>query len=55
MVWIEALIPFEKGEVLSTIHQVGMVERTVSPEKIITCHLYHYFYVSVMMHRLINF
>ncbi|KAF4358286.1 hypothetical protein F8388_014556 [Cannabis sativa] len=29
MVWIEALIPFEKGELLSTVHQVGMVERTV--------------------------
>ncbi|KAF3447295.1 hypothetical protein FNV43_RR12478 [Rhamnella rubrinervis] len=28
MVWVEALIPFEKGELLSTIHQVGMVERT---------------------------
>lgn len=30
MVWVEALIPFEKGELLSTIHKVGMVERTVS-------------------------
>jgi hypothetical protein len=30
MVWVEALIPFDKGELLSTIHQVGMVERTVS-------------------------
>ncbi|KAL6504424.1 hypothetical protein OROGR_026347 [Orobanche gracilis] len=29
MVWIEALIPFEKGELLSTIHHVGMVEKTV--------------------------
>lgn len=29
MVWVEALIPFDKGELLSTIHQVGMVERTV--------------------------
>ncbi|KAK7825128.1 gtpase hflx [Quercus suber] len=28
MVWVEALIPFNKGELLSTIHQVGMVERT---------------------------
>ncbi|PON74590.1 GTPase [Parasponia andersonii] len=28
MVWVEALIPFEKGELLSTVHQVGMVERT---------------------------
>ncbi|PRQ27100.1 putative nucleoside-triphosphate phosphatase [Rosa chinensis] len=28
MVWVEALIPFEKGELLSTIHKVGMVERT---------------------------
>ncbi|XP_060673501.1 uncharacterized protein LOC107435477 isoform X5 [Ziziphus jujuba] len=30
MIWVEALIPFENGELLSTIHQVGMVERTVS-------------------------
>lgn len=30
MVWVEALIPFDKGEILSTIHQVGMVERIVS-------------------------
>ncbi|GER32035.1 GTP-binding protein [Striga asiatica] len=29
MVWVEALIPFEKGELLSTIHHVGMVEKTV--------------------------
>uniref|UniRef100_A0A5B7BDQ1 Putative GTPase HflX n=1 Tax=Davidia involucrata TaxID=16924 RepID=A0A5B7BDQ1_DAVIN len=28
MVWVEALIPFDKGELLSTIHQVGIVERT---------------------------
>ncbi|KAB1203783.1 GTPase HflX [Morella rubra] len=28
MVWVEALIPFDKGELLSTIHQVGMVART---------------------------
>lgn len=28
MVWVEALIPFDKGEILSTIHQVGMVEGT---------------------------
>ncbi|XP_019153395.1 PREDICTED: uncharacterized protein LOC109149842 [Ipomoea nil] len=28
MVWVEALIPFDKGELLSTIHQVGMVDRT---------------------------
>ncbi|KAI8015966.1 GTPase HflX [Camellia lanceoleosa] len=27
MVWVEALIPFNKGEFLSTIHQVGMVEK----------------------------
>ncbi|KAL1534822.1 GTPase HflX-like [Salvia divinorum] len=26
MVWVEALIPFDKGELLSTIHHVGMVE-----------------------------
>ncbi|CAN1314559.1 GTPase HflX [Linum perenne] len=30
MVWVEALIPFDKGELLSTVHQVGMVETTVS-------------------------
>lgn len=29
MVWVEALIPFDKGELLSTIHKVGMVEKTV--------------------------
>ncbi|XP_010672784.2 uncharacterized protein LOC104889285 [Beta vulgaris subsp. vulgaris] len=28
MVWIEALVPFDKGELLSSIHQLGMVERT---------------------------
>ncbi|KZV28858.1 GTP-binding protein 6 [Dorcoceras hygrometricum] len=28
MVWVEALIPFDKGELLSTIHKVGMVEKT---------------------------
>lgn len=28
MVWVEALVPFNKGELLSTIHQVGMVEKT---------------------------
>ncbi|KAK1407465.1 hypothetical protein QVD17_39081 [Tagetes erecta] len=28
MVWVEALVPFDKGELLSTIHQVGMVEQT---------------------------
>ncbi|KAI3504756.1 hypothetical protein L1887_26457 [Cichorium endivia] len=28
MVWVEALVPFDKGELLSTIHQVGMVEGT---------------------------
>ncbi|XP_047327684.1 GTPase HflX [Impatiens glandulifera] len=28
MVWVEALIPFDKGELLSTIHRVGMVERS---------------------------
>ncbi|KAG6406442.1 hypothetical protein SASPL_134044 [Salvia splendens] len=27
MVWVEALIPFDKGELLSTIHHVGMVEK----------------------------
>ncbi|XP_060199743.1 uncharacterized protein LOC132628060 [Lycium barbarum] len=33
MVWVEALIPFDKGELLSTIHQVGMVEKTEYTEK----------------------
>ncbi|KAL5557969.1 hypothetical protein UlMin_034180 [Ulmus minor] len=33
MVWVEALIPFDKGELLSTVHQVGMVERTEYTEK----------------------
>ncbi|CAM8974770.1 unnamed protein product [Rhodiola kirilowii] len=28
MVWIEALVPFDKGELLNTIHKVGMVEKT---------------------------
>ncbi|XP_026442661.1 uncharacterized protein LOC113342288 [Papaver somniferum] len=28
MVWVEALIPFDKGELLNTIHRVGMVEGT---------------------------
>lgn len=30
MVWVEALIPFDKGELINTIHQVGMVEKAVS-------------------------
>ncbi|KAI4316858.1 hypothetical protein L6164_024798 [Bauhinia variegata] len=33
MVWVEALLPFEKGDLLSTIHQVGMVEKTEYTEK----------------------
>ncbi|KAG9147058.1 hypothetical protein Leryth_005309 [Lithospermum erythrorhizon] len=33
MVWVEALIPFDKGELLSMVHQVGMVERTEYTEK----------------------
>jgi hypothetical protein len=42
MVWVEALLPFENGDLLSTIHQVGMVEKTVSkytpvPLSIATC------------------
>lgn len=28
MVWVEALIPFDKGELLSTIHHVGLIEKT---------------------------
>ncbi|XP_010552485.1 PREDICTED: uncharacterized protein LOC104822831 isoform X2 [Tarenaya hassleriana] len=28
MVWVEALLPFDKGDLLSTIHKVGMVEET---------------------------
>ncbi|ESW21762.1 hypothetical protein PHAVU_005G097400, partial [Phaseolus vulgaris] len=27
MVWVEALVPFENGNLLSTIHQVGMIEK----------------------------
>ena len=27
---MEALVPYDKGELLSTIHQVGIVEETVS-------------------------
>lgn len=30
MVWVEALLPFDKGDLLSTIHKVGMVKETVS-------------------------
>lgn len=30
MVWVEAFVPYDKGELLSTIHRVGMVERSVS-------------------------
>ncbi|XP_068650442.1 uncharacterized protein [Aristolochia californica] len=26
MVWVEAMVPYDKGELLNTIHQVGMVE-----------------------------
>ncbi|XP_052203285.1 uncharacterized protein LOC127808742 [Diospyros lotus] len=33
MVWVEALIPFNKGELLSSIHQVGMVQNTEYTEK----------------------
>ncbi|KAK9108916.1 hypothetical protein Sjap_016976 [Stephania japonica] len=29
MVWVEALVPFDKGELLNTIHRIGMVEETV--------------------------
>ncbi|XP_038897541.1 GTPase HflX [Benincasa hispida] len=28
MVWVEALIPFDRGELLCTVHQVGVVEKT---------------------------
>eukprot|EP00268_Persea_americana_P051972 TRINITY_DN5789_c1_g1_i4.p1 TRINITY_DN5789_c1_g1~~TRINITY_DN5789_c1_g1_i4.p1 ORF type:complete len:197 (+),score=45.24 TRINITY_DN5789_c1_g1_i4:841-1431(+) len=28
MVWVEAFVPYDKGELLSTIHRVGMVERS---------------------------
>ncbi|PKI35174.1 hypothetical protein CRG98_044449 [Punica granatum] len=28
MVWVEALVPFNKGKLLSTIRRVGMVEKT---------------------------
>ncbi|KAF9619385.1 hypothetical protein IFM89_006572 [Coptis chinensis] len=33
MVWVEALVPFDKGELLNTIHQVGVVEGTEYTEK----------------------
>ncbi|CAK8569658.1 unnamed protein product [Lathyrus sativus] len=33
MVWVEALLPFENGDLLSTIHQVGMVEKTEYTEQ----------------------
>ena len=36
MVWVEALVPFDKGELLSSIHKLGIVERTVS---VLTDHL----------------
>ncbi|XP_021889672.1 uncharacterized protein LOC110808479 [Carica papaya] len=28
MVWVEALVPYDQGGLISTIHQVGMVEKT---------------------------
>ncbi|KAF7817600.1 GTPase HflX [Senna tora] len=33
MVWVEALLPFDKGDLLSTIHQVGMVEKSEYTEQ----------------------
>ncbi|KAL2318793.1 hypothetical protein Fmac_032669 [Flemingia macrophylla] len=33
MVWVEALVPFENGDLLSTIHQVGMVEKAEYTEQ----------------------
>ncbi|XAR61715.1 hypothetical protein NMG60_11016216 [Bertholletia excelsa] len=33
MVWVEALIPYSRGELLSTVHQVGVVKRTEYTEK----------------------
>ncbi|XP_027332992.1 uncharacterized protein LOC113847883 isoform X2 [Abrus precatorius] len=33
MVWVEALVPFENGDLLSTIHQVGMIEKTEYTEQ----------------------
>lgn len=30
MVPIEAIVPYDQGELLNSIHQIGMVERTVS-------------------------
>ncbi|KAK4274802.1 hypothetical protein QN277_017976 [Acacia crassicarpa] len=33
MVWVEALLPFDKGDLLSTIHQVGMVEKSEYTEE----------------------
>lgn len=34
LIHIEALIPYDKGELLSTIHEVGVVEGTVSIKQI---------------------
>lgn len=47
MVWVEALVPFDKGELLSTIHQVGMVEKTVS---INICMLILFYYL-ILLHQ----
>ncbi|CAK9317273.1 unnamed protein product [Citrullus colocynthis] len=40
MVWVEALIPFDRGELLSTVHQVGMVEKTEYTENGTLVHAY---------------
>lgn len=34
MVPIEAIVPYDQGELLNSIHQIGMVERTVSSTSI---------------------
>lgn len=51
MVWVEALIPFDKGEFLSTIHQFGVVERTVS---IVFCTLNKHVVFLPFVHSLIS-
>ncbi|XP_027332991.1 uncharacterized protein LOC113847883 isoform X1 [Abrus precatorius] len=54
MVWVEALVPFENGDLLSTIHQVGMIEKTVSSQST-NCHLlikfWNWFFLSLLNWR----
>lgn len=51
MVWVEALVPFDKGELLSTMHQVGMVERTVSILSILINFIFLLFYQELILHH----